>query len=308
MRKVTICKGLPASGKSTWAKEQVLKNPDQIKRVNKDDLRAMLDVSHYSKGNESYVLQLRDTILLTALDLGKSVIIDDTNFHPKHEARIRELVEDFNKGRYGEFYKTPTNPVQVEVKQFIVPPEECIIRDLKRYNSVGSKIIMDMYNKYLKPEAEKIIPMIQNTSLPHAVIIDLDGTLCIHNGRSPFEYDKCDTDLVNESVRRILGSIIYEWNIGGVKTKIIFLSGREDSCKDKTIKWLQEKAGIDMNYDLYMRKTSDNRKDCIVKREIFDAEIKDKYYIEFILDDRNQVVDMWREMGLTCLQVAEGNF
>ena len=57
-----------------------------------------------------------------------------------------------------------------------------------------------------------------------------------------------------------------------------------------------------------MRKTGDNRKDCVVKREIFDAEIKDKYYIKFILDDRNQVVDMWRKMGLTCLQVADGDF
>ena len=63
-----------------------------------------------------------------------------------------------------------------------------------------------------------------------------------------------------------------------------------------------------MNYELHMRKTGDSRKDCIVKKEIFDAEIKDKYYIEFILDDRDQVVKMWRSMGLTCLQVADGNF
>ena len=57
-----------------------------------------------------------------------------------------------------------------------------------------------------------------------------------------------------------------------------------------------------------MRKNGYNKKDSIVKKEIFDEYIKDKYYVEFILDDRNQVVDMWREMGLTCLQVAEGNF
>ena len=57
-----------------------------------------------------------------------------------------------------------------------------------------------------------------------------------------------------------------------------------------------------------MRKTGDNRKDCIVKRELFDAHIKDKYYIDFILDDRNQVVNMWRELGFTVMQVADGNF
>ena len=80
MRKVTILRGLPASGKSTWAKEKVGKSNCAIKRINKDNLRAMLDSSKYSKGNESYILQLRDHILLTALDLGKSVIVDDTNF------------------------------------------------------------------------------------------------------------------------------------------------------------------------------------------------------------------------------------
>jgi len=57
-----------------------------------------------------------------------------------------------------------------------------------------------------------------------------------------------------------------------------------------------------------MRPTGDNRKDAIVKREIFDREIRDRYRILFVLDDRNQVVDMWRELGLTCLQVAPGDF
>jgi adenylate cyclase class IV len=57
-----------------------------------------------------------------------------------------------------------------------------------------------------------------------------------------------------------------------------------------------------------MRKTGDNRPDNIVKKEIFDSNIKNNYYIEFVLDDRNKVVKMWRELGLTCLQVADGNF
>lgn len=303
MRKVTICKGLPGSGKSTWSKEKVLKKNCNIKRINKDDLRNMLDVGKYSKGNEKYVLQLRDHILLTSLDLGKSIIVDDTNFHPVHEERIRQLVSDYNKGLYGD--AQPTNPVQVEVKFFDVTPEECIIRDLKRANSVGAKVIWNMYNEYLKPEPEIIELMKQDKSLPHAVIVDLDGTLALMNGRKPYDYDKCDTDLVNESVRRILGSIIYEWNIGGIKTKIIFLSGREDSCKDKTIKWLRETAGIDIDFSLYMRKTGDNRKDCIIKKEIFDEHIKDKFYVEYILDDRLQVCRMWHSLGLPILRVGD---
>jgi hypothetical protein len=57
-----------------------------------------------------------------------------------------------------------------------------------------------------------------------------------------------------------------------------------------------------------MRAESDFRKDSIVKKELFDNHIKNKYFIEYVLDDRNQVVDMWRDMGLKCLQVQEGNF
>ena len=57
-----------------------------------------------------------------------------------------------------------------------------------------------------------------------------------------------------------------------------------------------------------MRKTGDNRKDSIIKEEIYRNLIEPNYNIEFVLDDRNQVVDMWRRIGLTCLQVADGNF
>ncbi|MCK9369791.1 hypothetical protein M0R04_07795 [Candidatus Dojkabacteria bacterium] len=57
-----------------------------------------------------------------------------------------------------------------------------------------------------------------------------------------------------------------------------------------------------------MRKAGDNRDDTIVKREIFENEIKDKHYIKYVLDDRRKVVAMRRDLGLTCLQVADGNF
>lgn len=51
-----------------------------------------------------------------------------------------------------------------------------------------------------------------------------------------------------------------------------------------------------------------NRKDVVIKRELFDRYIRDNYQVLFVLDDRNQVVDMWRELGLKCLQVAPGDF
>ena len=57
-----------------------------------------------------------------------------------------------------------------------------------------------------------------------------------------------------------------------------------------------------------MRKEKDYRQDAIIKQEIYENEIEGKYNIHFVLDDRDQVVAMWRKKGLTCLQVDYGDF
>lgn len=57
-----------------------------------------------------------------------------------------------------------------------------------------------------------------------------------------------------------------------------------------------------------MRPAGDSRKDAIVKREIFDQEIRDRWRVIGVFDDRQQVVRMWRALGLTVFQVAEGDF
>lgn len=89
---VYILKGLPASGKTTHAKEILNKNPNKYVRVNKDDLRAMMFDSKFSKPNESVVLKVRDSIILNAIKAGRHVIVDDTNLNPIHERQIKGLV------------------------------------------------------------------------------------------------------------------------------------------------------------------------------------------------------------------------
>jgi hypothetical protein len=107
--------------------------------------------------------------------------------------------------------------------------------------------------------------------------------------------------LLNEPVANILKN--YK-NIGHT---IILLSGREDRYKEPTLRFL-EKYNIEYDH-LFMRKSKDSRKDSVIKTELFDTEIRNKYFIEFVLDDRNQVVDMWRnDLKLPCFQVYYGNF
>jgi len=89
--------------------------------------------------------------------------------------------------------------------------------------------------------------------------------------------------------------------------EIILLSGRSELYAPQTVEWL-EKHDIPFSY-LYMRKVGDNRKDSIIKRELFEEFVENKFYVEFVLDDRDQVVDLWRkDLNLPCFQVYYGDF
>jgi hypothetical protein len=144
-------------------------------------------------------------------------------------------------------------------------------------------------------------------NLPKAIICDLDGTLCLFkHHRGPYDASKCLDDLPNKAVVSIVERFaLTHW--------IIFVSGRQETWFLETCDWINKHIVFPSTVPsekeiLIMRKEGDNRKDSIVKQEIYDQFIKDKYDIEFVLDDRDQVVEMWRANGLTCLQVAEGSF
>lgn len=297
-QRVYILQGLPASGKSTWAlnfiKDQTGKRT--VKRVNKDDLRRMLDAGKYSKERECFVLNIRDRIIYGALKNGFDIIIDDTNFEEKHIEQIRKIIRNIEKTR--------NLNISFEIKKFNIDPVEAVKRNSLRadFEQVPEKVIWNMYNRYIKPnEYKESIILKQDESLPHAIICDLDGTLAIHNGRSPYDCMKANTDLLNQSIADIV------WAFEEKGLQIIFVSGRNGECYEVTKDWLILNGFRD--FILFMREEGDNRKDSIVKKEIYDECIKDQFYVEFVLDDRNQVVDMWRkELGLICLQVAEGDF
>lgn len=134
MKTVYITKGLPASGKTTWSKEFQASNPD-VYRVNKDDLRSMLHDSVHTKGNEKFVIKVRDLIIEEALKGGHSIIVDDTNLNPIHEENIRVIAK--------------RNNAVVKIQTFNVSLDECIERDLERKNSVGETVIVQMYDQYI---------------------------------------------------------------------------------------------------------------------------------------------------------------
>jgi len=294
MKTVILLRGLPASGKSTYAKQLVKENPGMYKRINRDDMREMLDAYKFSKSNEKFVKRLRDHLILESLRDGKHVIVDDLNLSSKNYNRVEQLLQQYKK-QTGE-------QVKLEVKEFEIDLQEAIERDAKRMRPVGRERITQLYNQfYGDKKGRGPFYTEQDRSLPKAIICDLDGTLAIINHRDPFDASKCADDELNEPI----ADIVKTYKAKGVT--IILLSGRTDNYMPQTLEFL---AKYEIPYDhLLMRKHGDARKDAIIKKEIVDNNIKGKYYVQFVLDDRNQVVDMWRnEIGYACLQVNYGDF
>ncbi|QGF20232.1 polynucleotide kinase [Gordonia phage Sixama] len=148
---------------------------------------------------------------------------------------------------------------------------------------------------------------------PKAIIVDIDGTIAHRvpgpDGtiRSPYDYGRVSEDALDAVVAGIV-----HLHRRFLDYDVIMCSGRDDSCYDDTLSWLNR---YDIEHDaLLMRSTEGDRDakgklpDWIVKYRIFNEKIRHNYNVKFVLDDRNQVVQMWRELGLPCLQVAPGDF
>lgn len=299
MTLIVAMRGYPASGKTTWAREWVAKDPDNRARLNHDDLRASLfDVTGIgSYLQERSVTVAQHTAAKHLVENGISVVFDDTNLRQKYAREIAGLAK-----HVGAEFVTQDVPT---------PLEECLRRDKARGaaggRGVGETVIRDMAARFpikswqpieVRPDVTvKPEPYIADIGKPAAYIVDIDGTLAKMGDRSPYDYSRVSEDTLHTHVAEIVHSL---------PGKIIIMSGRESSCMDATWNWLLRYNLA--HAELLMRETGDGRKDAVVKAELFDRYVRHSYNVRAVLDDRTQVVQMWREMGLPCLQVAPGDF
>ena len=191
-QKIIFLSGLPGSGKTKYAQTYCFNDPNTV-RLNKDDIRIELGNEPFSKKFEELVLTTERNRGIYALTNGYSVIVDDTNFHPKHKTYWKEVADKLN--------------ITFEEVFIDVPLEECIKRDQERNNSVGEKVIRSMYNKYLKKDktyTDQRTILIQDVLIPHAILCDIDGTVALINGRNIYDTSKVYTDKVNTPVTNIL--------------------------------------------------------------------------------------------------------
>jgi len=294
MSLVTLTTGLPASGKSTWSRNQVEQSFGKTVRVNMDDIRAMVGLP-YSKESEELALSIQDQAILTAVSKGKHVIVDNCHLTNNMPTRIKKILD---------------GDVIFQVKSFLdVSVTESIARDSYRAKPVGPDVI-----KHLAKHLQKswrlteewmndivISPLYEPVAGSEgAVVFDIDGTLAEHVARSPYDYSRVLTDKPFDHIVRLL-KLYWEDNY-----EVLIVSGRPDSCREDTLAWLELH---EIPYSqLFMRRAADKRDDRVVKQEIFDDYIRDDYRVHAWFDDRDRVVNRMRKLGINVLQVAPGAF
>jgi len=150
-----------------------------------------------------------------------------------------------------------------------------------------------------------------------AIIVDIDGTLSNADHRKHYiEGDKKDwkgflspEELRKDTVNKWCADLVkLVWQDTEADICVILLTGRmgRSEVTSVTKDWLRDNH---IDYDiLLMRPDQDYRSDTIVKKEIFEQQIKDKYDVLFAVDDRKSVAGMWRSIGVVCLHCAEGDF
>lgn len=144
MPKIILCRGVQGSGKTTWAKQYVLEDPEHRVRFNNDDIRNMLG-KYWVPSREGLIKDLKDLFLRKAMSYRFNIVIDNMNLNPKELEYYERVLNDWNNAY------APTvigHKYELEFKDFLIPLQDCIERDSKRPNPIGEEVIRKTYEKY----------------------------------------------------------------------------------------------------------------------------------------------------------------
>lgn len=308
--KLWAMRGLSGSGKSTRAAGIAGETGAVV--VCRDNLRWMLLGSWWTgrKEDEDRVTVAEEAQVVALLRAGHSVVVDNTHLHPPYLRKWARLatrlgvafevvdvhadVDECKRRVYARWQRAS----DTDAARYIDP--SVIDRQAKRWPA----------GKWPAVTAEPFIvePVEWVEGLPEAIICDVDGTLAHMNGRSPFDYSRVTEDALDPIVR----GIVDDWRNADGTRHVLIVSGRDDTCRLETLEWLNDN---DIFYDRVFMRPADAKDgrggklpDYRVKYDIFNREIRGKYNIRFCIDDRRQVIDMWRTLRLKVLDVAGNEF
>ena len=337
--KFVMTHGLPGSGKSTWAEEQVRNDPTgNTIRVNRDDIRTELFGESYHKGNpdrkkEGQVTQVQEEIISRGLREGKRVICDDTNLNTRFSPKMIMFAK-----KYG---------AEIEQKHFNVPVDECKRRNAHRASQGGrfvpeevidsmaksaygrkgnlktfiyhenkgqgnmSSIDPDRPGKARVDSFNEKMGAINPMKGKAVVVVDMDGTL-FDNEKDSQKYLKVEkgkkkdfhgfyTSITKADVNEGVRDFANSLR-DNENINIIGLTGRSDDYAKELISAI-ERSGIKMSR-LVMKAAGDFRPSNLHKSDQVDALQKEGLVIVQAIDDREQDIVMFASKGIAVTHVA----
>lgn len=310
---IYILSGVSGSGKTTFAETLIQENINRV-RLNRDDLRKTLfnvnqtDTSYYARKDirrcENLVSEIIDQAMYDMLNKGLDIVLDNTHLKEKY---INDIIRKFNhlsdinlifthdlsketlnsfKTRLEDRYKGSDN-IQEKISY--------IDRQWNQYRNLKQVFVED---NILFPQSNPQIKF--DKSLPSVYGFDIDGTLALKGDRDIFDDSKLHLDTEIQEVGEVLRAL----NSRGYG--IIFLSGRQDSCKDSTQKWLEDNGLWPDGTEMFMRAAKDQRPDYIIKEELLREQIAPKYNLLAMWDDRLQVTREYYRLGVFTHNVNQG--
>jgi len=299
---ITAMIGISGSGKSTEAREIAAKTGAVI--VSRDKVREM--VFGYNEANvheyyaredikkcEKTVSDVIDTIIKRAVIAKVDVVIDNTHLSKKY---LNDIIKKWQRF------------TDIEFKIVHCDKAIAIERDANRTRSVGAEVIAKQAESFknfmatdfdFSPRPCLISKIEKTVGLPSCVIFDIDGTLADKGTRNPFDWKAVVDDTLRQTVYE---SYKMHKDKGDF---IIICTGRDGICAKETAWWLK-KHNI-MPDEFYIRKEGDVRPDWEIKEELWRM-ISHRFNIKLMYDDRDQVVEHGRNLGLEVYQVQPGNF
>lgn len=315
--------GCQGAGKSTWANKKVEEDNSFIV-ISRDNLRRLLYnldenfTGYYNtegfNEKESLVSSMEEALVIRAVQNNKSVIIDGTNVDIKYLRNFLikytpyfgvnnihfKIFGEYNNPDNKHIYWSRTqergfNPISMDIISSFFDRMVNLLHD---FDYKIEEIKKEIGEGYLLGRMNNIN---RRNDFKSCIIFDIDGTLAIHNNRGPFEYEKCVDDITCDEVV----SLLWDTEENAPARDIIICSGRPETFRKQTEDWLNK--NIIYPVKLYMRKENDYRPDYIVKSEMWREILKD-YCIEYMVDDRPQVINYARNCGFFVFQVQDKIF
>lgn len=297
---IIVLRGLPGSGKSSYAATLKAADPENTVVVNRDELRIRLfgKYSGLTREEEDAITKAEVFLVKQGLEFGKTVVIDAMHLKRKYAKKWFAFSDD------------------VQFVDFEATLSALYHRNDYRDKKVPETVIADLYKRFTKngklPEAptreewesEKkpggTFEKFNNDGTVPVYIVDIDGTLAHNDGhRGWHDYDRVGGDKPHQDVIELVKVLNSKWDV-------VFFSGRKEYCRKVTNDWLDDHL-IPKGLGLYMRADDDNRNDDIVKYEMLQQFKADHpwSYIAGAIDDRPRILRMWHEIGITTFRVGD---